>query len=457
MAQTKPHRSHELLKQRDDFIRGINKAESHMLKSDMATALRGLSEARAIHGYERDGMAMALLDRVACHCRRSAFRGGWHLHTIKGHLGNVVSVAISSDGCWGLSGGQDYTLRLWDLASGQCLRTFEGQSNYNSVAISPNGHWGLSGFVNALRLWDLATGQCLRTFEGHSNGVNSVAISPDGCWGLSGSRDKTLRLWDLASGQCLRTFEGHSNGVNSVAISPDGRWGLSGSEDETLKLWDLANGQCLRTFEGHSNWVTSVAFSPNGCWGVSGSEMLRLWDLASGQCLRTFEGHSGGVTSVAISQDGRWGLSGSWDNRVRLWDLASGQCLRTFEGHSNKVASVAISPDGRWGLSGSDDRTLRLWKLDWEYEFPGWADWDAGALPYLTSFLTLHCPIGPTGFARAGKPSWGEKDFKQLLYTLGCAGYGWLRREGVRRQLEKMAADWKGPPTMPRVKRQRAK
>ena len=36
----------------------------------------------------------------------------------------------------------------------------------------------------------------------------------------------------------------------------------------------------------------------------------------------------------------------------------------------------------------------------------------------------------------------------QLLFTLGCAGYGWLRPEGVRRELDKMAASWQGPPTL---------
>ena len=37
--------------------------------------------------------------------------------------------------------------------------------------------------------------------------------------------------------------------------------------------------------------------------------------------------------------------------------------------------------------------------------------------------------------------AWTEDDFQRLLYTLGCAGYGWLRPEGVRRELERMAAE----------------
>jgi len=39
---------------------------------------------------------------------------------------------------------------------------------------------------------------------------------------------------------------------------------------------------------------------------------------------------------------------------------------------------------------------------------------------------------------RRGIPTWTEEDFQKLLYTLGCAGYGWLRPEGVRQQLGMM-------------------
>ena len=61
-----------------------------------------------------------------------------------------------------------------------------------------------------LKLWDAATGQLLRTFEGHTGWVTSVAFSPDGTRVLSGSADNTLKLWDAATGQLLRTFAGHS-------------------------------------------------------------------------------------------------------------------------------------------------------------------------------------------------------------------------------------------------------
>ena len=80
-----------------------------------------------------------------------------------------------------------------------------------------------------MRLWDLATGQSLRTLEGHTDAVSAVAVLPDGRRALSGSDDNTLRLWDLASGETLRTLEGHTARVSAVAVLPDGSRALSGS------------------------------------------------------------------------------------------------------------------------------------------------------------------------------------------------------------------------------------
>jgi WD40 repeat protein len=179
----------------------------------------------------------------------------------------------------------------------------------------------------------------------------------------------------------------------------------------------------------------------------AGGGGVRLWEVATGRCLRTFEGLVGPVNSVAWSPDGRFALSGSGDMTVRLWEVVTGRCVRVLEGHTDWVSSVAWSPDGRYALSGSRDKTVRLWELDWEFEANVPADWDDRARPFITSFLTHHTPCD-ANLSRRGKPAWKEDDFRGLLDRLGCAGFGWLRPEGVRRELEKMAADWKGPPPL---------
>jgi WD40 repeat protein/serine/threonine protein kinase len=463
LAVARPQSSAEVIRAETEVRRALESAKSALGQGDASRAAAEVSRARRIPGYEKHGELLELWPLIKLRGKPKSFSGGWLRRTFEGHTNEVSSVTFSPDGCWALSGSWDKTLRLWELATGRCVRTFENAGAVTSVHISPDGRWGLSGSgAHKLRLWELATGNCVRTFEGYTNQVDSVSISPDGRWGLSGSLDKTLRLWELATGQCKRTFEGHTAGVSSVSISPDGRWGLSGSYDYTPRLWELATGQCLCKFVGHTHMVRSVSISPDGRWGLSGSgdKTLRLWELATGQCVRTFEGHADDVKSVTFSPDGRWGLSGSGDKTLRLWELATGQCVRTFEGHKSPVASVSISPDGRWALSGGGelltsrgDNTLRLWELDWECEFPSPADWDEGARPHLESFISLHTPYAAElpqdhapseeevrlALTHRGKPSWNEKEFDALIRQLQYAGYGWLRPEGVRRQLEEMA------------------
>jgi len=464
LAVARPRSSDEVIRAETEVHRALESAKSALGQGDASRAAAEVSRGRRVPGYEKHEELLELGRQTRLRGRPKCFGGGWLHRAFEGHPNDVKSVSISPDGRLALSGSKDETLRLWELATGDCVGTFEGHTGeVNSVSISPDGRLALSGSDDkTLRLWELATGHCVCMFEGHTAWVYSVSISPDGRWGLSGSYDRTLRLWELATGQCVRKFEGHTLDVQSVTFSPDGRWGLSGSQDETLRLWELATGRCVRTFKGYPNRVTSVSISPNGRWALSGSEYntLRLWELATGQCVRTFEGHTGWVYSVSISPNGRWALSGSKDKTLRLWELATGQCVRTFEGHAGSVASVTISPDERWGLSGSADKTLRLWELDWECEFPAPADWDEGARPYLESFLNLHTPYAAElpqdhtpsekeirlALTHHGKPSWNDKEFDALIRRLQYAGYGWLRPEGVRKQLEEMAKKWEDKP-----------
>jgi WD40 repeat protein len=72
-----------------------------------------------------------------------------------------------------------------------------------------------------LRVWDLASGQCTRTLKGHTGWVwaVAVAVTADGR-AVSGSSDETLRVWDLASGRCLACFPCEAP-VKSLAITAD--------------------------------------------------------------------------------------------------------------------------------------------------------------------------------------------------------------------------------------------
>jgi WD40 repeat protein/serine/threonine protein kinase len=297
----------------------------------------------------------------------AAYAPGTHA-VFNGHTDAVASVAFSPDGKTAISGSDDTTLRLWDVATHQTIRTFEGhQAGVTSVAFSPDGKTVISGSTDkTMILWDVATGQSIRSFTGHDDEVKSVAFSPDGKTVLSGSADTTLKLWDVATGQAIRTYEGHTQEVNQVVFSPDGKTALSASTDTDLVLWDIATAKPIRRFSGHKEDADSVAFSPDGKTALSGSAdwSMILWDVATGQPIRTFLGHTRSVYDVTFSPDGKTALSASSDDHIGVWDVATGQLIRFLNGHGATVKTIAISPDGSQALSASYDATLRLWDLN---------------------------------------------------------------------------------------------
>ncbi|MCU0535415.1 MAG: hypothetical protein MUD14_16120 [Hydrococcus sp. Prado102] len=80
--------------------------------------------------------------------------------------------------------------------TGYEIGAFPDTSCIRAIAFSPDGKILASGTVNKkVQLWDVVTGNLLRTLEGHGDKVRTLAFSPDGKTLVSGSADKTIKIW----------------------------------------------------------------------------------------------------------------------------------------------------------------------------------------------------------------------------------------------------------------------
>ena len=106
------------------------------------------------------------------------------LQTLTGHSGSVYAVTLTPDNQQIVSWSLDKTLKIWNLATGNCLRTQAGFSSVNSFSITPNGKTLISAsWDETLTLWELATGKCLQrlaTWTGEDAFASSMVITADG-------------------------------------------------------------------------------------------------------------------------------------------------------------------------------------------------------------------------------------------------------------------------------------
>jgi WD40 repeat protein len=200
------------------------------------------------------------------------------------------------------------TLRLLDGVSGAVKQTLSAPGSIAIVAFSPQGDvLATSGDDFHIRLWDVASGELLHDLEGHTNWPGDIAFRSDGRLLATTSFNDGTRLWDVAAGQLLHTL----SGGQQVAFSPDGSE-LAVMEVDRTQFYDAKTGELLRTLRGYSGMISDIAFSADSQMLAStdrGSKLVRLWNVQRRELSRTIEGDET-LTSVAFSPDGRilaWG------------------------------------------------------------------------------------------------------------------------------------------------------
>lgn len=282
---------------------------------------------------------------------------------------SIRAYSFSRDGRLALTGGEDNTVRLWDMDTGQCHRVLEGHTaQVGSVVLSTDQRLAVTGSEDrTVRIWDVEAGRSLHIIEGHKcpsyQYSVQVALCADQTRVLSALRMDRLRLWDVGTGECISEFAHGPSEVTDIALSSDQRYGLVASMDDRVRLWDMVTGRFLHAFKGHTSHVYAVAWSTDQLRCASGSDdrTVRVWDVDTSCCLHVFEGHTGQVVSVAFIDD--LVLSGSTDKTVRLWDTKTDECLCVLEGHTSSVFGVEWSPNGRRAFSGDYSGDIRVWDL----------------------------------------------------------------------------------------------
>jgi WD40 repeat protein len=296
---------------------------------------------------------------------------GQNLLNIKAHNGYSFGLVFTSDNKKLISAGvDDQYIKIWDLDSGICLKSWQSSASIYRIALSADDRTlACSGENGNLLLWDVRTGRLFKELIGHIGHVVGVAFQPQGTLLASSSFDSVIKLWDLMTGECIHTLTGHSQIVWSVAFNALGTQLISTSFDTLIKLWDVETGDCVQTIQAHSRAAIEGLFSPDRKFIVSSSQDLtvRIWVAVQSndwQCTNVLQGHQNSVWSIAFNSNGTMLVSSDHDGVLKFWDVESWQCIKTLCSIPKACRTMAFHPAADLLVSGSEDSQIRLWNLD---------------------------------------------------------------------------------------------
>ncbi|XP_068761739.1 NACHT domain- and WD repeat-containing protein 1-like [Montipora capricornis] len=223
--------------------------------------------------------------------------------TIRSHQAGVVSLQVSLDDSVIISASNDKTVGHFHVFSGKVDHLIGHSDAVLCIAFMHGEIKAISGSKDkTVRMWNLLTNCCERTFTGHTAAVGCLAATSDHKIIASGSGDFTLRIWSTDSGECLHKLEGHHDSIKCLGITDDNRFVIAGSHEgkDQLLLWDLENGNCARKFTGHTHAVMNLKILPSdGLERESSNDhilmtssrdgTIKAWNIANGKLINSFD------------------------------------------------------------------------------------------------------------------------------------------------------------------------
>lgn len=288
--------------------------------------------------------------------------------TLEGHGGPIKGIAVSPDGQRILTASFDNALGLW---SGHTPVWLDGhEAAVNTVAFVDDTRAVSGGDDFAVRLWDLA----LRTSQElgrHKGKVMSVRVSGDQQMVASASWDGTVGLWSLSSAE-PRFIEVGGN-VNDVAFSSDGTLLFTGASDGKIRIYDVATGELQQLFLSNGFGVNTLVLNEDAGWLAYGAVdgVTKVVDVQTADLIKDVTLERRPILAMTTDRQKQTLAVGDGEGYILLLNTSDWSIANDFRAtHRGPIWALTFSQDGENVHAGGLDDAMFSWPLSDQEDAP---------------------------------------------------------------------------------------
>ena len=290
---------------------------------------------------------------------------GQLIRCIDHHSGCIRSIQVDEDSNKMITGSCDKTIKIFDLKSGECLKTLEDHKNWvTSILMIPNSKFISGSWDKKMKIWDLNSYECLSTLDNESQIFSLCLLTTNKI--ACGCGDGTINIWSLSNLLRVKSFKAHSDWIPYMLVTDNTNLlvSCSGFKDKTIKIWNSKTFELIKELAAHTNAIFHIDSISNGnLLSSSYDKSVKLWRIETGELLKSIQ-FEHPIYFVKMLNDDLMavGIGNNVKGEIVLYNLSKSSIVKIISAHSSNVYRLKLLPNGDI-LSGSLNGEIKMWKI----------------------------------------------------------------------------------------------
>lgn len=278
----------------------------------------------------------------------------------KGHSKRIRSISVDPTGQWVASGSDDATVKIWEVSTGRCLRTYTLDEPVNFVCWNPNKTLGMLA---------AAYGENVVIFKPdvHNDEVNETTdILLSSMWN---NIQPTYAKWErptveelskniavhIVLAKTITHMSWHRKGDYFVTVSPD-------ANSKAVLIHQISKQSTQAPFSKNKGLVQRVLFHPTQpLLYVATQDCVRIYDLVKQDLHKKLQSNAKWISSMDIHPGGDNVIIGTYDRKLCWFETdLSTKPYKTLRYHQFAIRDVAYHKSYPLFASCSDDGSINI-------------------------------------------------------------------------------------------------